>query len=655
MADCVPPNRSESSNEPPSTPALLARLAEIEDLLRQQAQTISVLSASPRRQRPREHQHASPGITPHPAQQDGPDGGWGLDLSNGNHVVGPYDHEDSIAAGRILGTWTTPVGPSPDGIAPSPASAIFSSVSTRQTHSGHGVVPQQQASLVNSYVSSGVVLPPMTIPLDHMTTSGSLLGSKQLTSLMGDFPVDLFLDTEIRRPVPEALLATTDPYPDSTTLPEVWEQETSHLIEAFSTTVHFENPILDREVVAGIYENVLRHGLQRDLDSALCLVWFALGQAVQRIPNATELADPAWAPGSESISLALPILIREYMNTFGTNILLPQSLYLAARYFGYLARPLQAWRFVHMASTNLQHISHSLGSKLSGTQNALTTPGKSSEQAVLRTAWAIFGLECDLIAEHHFPRSGIEHLVDSLPLPDCGQPARTEMLCWLAELSVRRLLNRVHHVLYVNDADTATTVLRTQEHGTHAYITQELGPLLKISAELERQLETWFDLLPPMIKPDLSSPAAWALEQLNILCRYHSAKDIIFRPFVMHVCKLPHTADVPVSIRECCRKCLEGCRAYLDVSERRLRTPCSSGEVIIHSTFASAVVLIVASLCPFLAEYVGDLDFCLASASTTIQRLAFEGSCVESMLWILTAMQAKGNMMRRLTIHSSRG
>jgi hypothetical protein len=483
----------------------------------------------------------------------------------------------------------------------------------------------------------------MTIPHGHLTTTGSLLGSKQVTALLGDFPVDVFLDTEVRRSIPHALTNTTnsDIY---AVLPNLDESSVGHLMDAFLALVHPENPIVEEAIIVGIYKSALQDGLRQDLDGVLCLVCFALGEAVQRMPTPAELADTNWAPGAEYVSLALPILIQEFVTSFGSNILLPQALYLVARYFGYLARPLQSWRYVHMASTNLQHFSNSLR-----TMTPLQE-GSQDMQAILRAAWAIFGLECDLIAEHHFPRSGIEHIVDSLPLPQCGPSPRIEMLYWLSELSVRRLLNRVHHVLYMNETDPSALQPQASNHLYEAPSPsfQALGTLLKVSAELERQLETWFDLLPTVIKPDLTDSSAWDMNRINILCRYYSAKDIIFRPFVMYVCKLPLGSDVPSGILERCQKCLDSCQMYLDLSERRIQTPCSFGEIIIHSTFASAIILTVASLCPLLKDCIADVNGTQNSATNTIQRLAFEGSCIESMLWILTAMQVKAKMTRRV-------
>jgi hypothetical protein len=54
----------------------------------------------------------------------------------------------------------------------------------------------------------------------------------------------------------------------------------------------------------------------------------------------------------------------------------------------------------------------------------------------------------DLVAEHDPLQRGIEHLVETIALPYRPVHNSRSMLCWLAELSIRRLLNRVHRGLY---------------------------------------------------------------------------------------------------------------------------------------------------------------------------------------------------------------
>ncbi|KAE8442522.1 hypothetical protein EG329_003237 [Mollisiaceae sp. DMI_Dod_QoI] len=582
------------ASQDPAASAVLSRLADIEALLQEHSRALLNLSTQ------QNHHRVRRSISP-PSQ-----------VSPQSIVDHPttFLHDSPLSAPAVR-----------------PQSAQFSA----------GPYPAPSPSFV-----SEVNLPPMTIPPGHLTTTGSLLVSEKLKAVLGDFPVDVFLDTETRRSVPDALMTTTraEPY---TVLPEVDERTTDHLVEAFFSLAHLENPILDKEEFMSLYKSVLENGLRSDLGSALCLVCLAIGKVAQEMPNPAERADPTWAPGANYMFPALPLLIHEFIGSFGASVMLPQALYLAARYFGFLARPLQSWRFVHMASTNLQHFSNLLRS------TSTSFESNRQKQALIRAAWAIFGLECDLIAEHHLPRSGIEHLIDSLPLPECGQPAPTEMLCWLAELSVRRLLNRVHHVVYMNETSPDLLTSNGQLYDAQSLNVRSLPSLLKVSAELDRQLETWFDLLPPSIKPDLTDSSTWGLNQVNILCRYHSAKEIIFRPFVMYVCNLPLGGDVPSRIYDNCQRCLDSCRAYLDASDRRLRTPCSFAEIIIHSTFASAVVLTVASFSPLLTDYVSDLEDLQVSAMATIERLAFEGSCIESMLWILTAIRVKTKITRRVT------
>ncbi|KAI8287137.1 putative transcriptional regulatory protein [Colletotrichum sp. SAR11_57] len=120
-----------------------------------------------------------------------------------------------------------------------------------------------------------------------------------------------------------------------------------------------------------------------------------------------------------------------------------------------------------------------------------------THQPVTRLCWAIFVLECDIIAEHHLPRSGIDQVIENLPFPRCGNPPDPTMLSWLADLSARRLLNRIHHVMY----DTASPTTNSATADAFA----------SVSAELSHQLGAWYDLLPSAIKPDLHTASGTAL------------------------------------------------------------------------------------------------------------------------------------------------
>jgi len=203
--------------------------------------------------------------------------------------------------------------------------------------------------------SLDVDLPPMTIPIGHSTTTESLLSSNNVKSLLGDFPRDIFMRSETKRSLPDNL-SFGQGFGNLDDLPTIEPEITNSLVETYFENVHAEIPILHQGDFLNLYNKSLEVGLSNDVDSALCLVVLALGSiATTKLDMA--LDDPIqWAPGSDFMACALRILIRSFLTTFGTSVALPQALLLAAKYFGYLLLPLQSWRLVHMASTNIQHL-----------------------------------------------------------------------------------------------------------------------------------------------------------------------------------------------------------------------------------------------------------------------------------------------------------
>lgn len=98
-----------------------------------------------------------------------------------------------------------------------------------------------------------------------------------------------------------------------------------------------------------------------------------------------------------------------------------------------------------------------------------------------------------------------------MPLPLC------EYGLWLSEISIRRLLNRVHYTMY--------------EAGSASQGNLD-SPAVTIAVELLRQLDEWYYMLPPGIKPSLDEGVEQLQpSQLPIILRYHSAREIICRPF----------------------------------------------------------------------------------------------------------------------------
>lgn len=198
-------------------------------------------------------------------------------------------------------------------------------------------------------------IPPMSIPIGHTTTTEYMLHMNKMKVLFGEFPPDLFIRAESNRQIPYQLSFVPGTITESQ-LPALDELSSYPLVEAYFRHVHVEMPILDKPQFLEIYHHHVRAGLKVDCDSALCLAILALGSAALEQVDPTKSKSPHWVPGADYISPALQILMNEYLLSFCPTITLPQSLILVSKYFGFLLRPLQSWKLIHMASTSIQYL-----------------------------------------------------------------------------------------------------------------------------------------------------------------------------------------------------------------------------------------------------------------------------------------------------------
>ncbi|KAM5350677.1 hypothetical protein ACJ41O_007182 [Fusarium nematophilum] len=474
-------------------------------------------------------------------------------------------------------------------------------------------IPRFQASL-SHFANSNAVNTTMDIPLSHSSTTGNLLRSTPAAALLGHYPPDLFLHIELRRPIPDAL--QLDPVPSSQIeMPTISQDETDPLVQNFFQLVHRFYPVLDQRTFHEIYGRVLKDGLRSDQASALVLIVLALGAVAAETPN---LKEAAWHPGVGYFTPAIRLLLAESLRSFGGNPILPQALYLAALYYSYLSRPLLAWRLVHMASTDVQHY-------------WIRSEKSLKDQSILRLFWAILVLECDILAEHHLPRSGIEKIVDKLPYPLTQSPPELYMHRWLADLSSRRLLNRIHYVLYAG-AEPGTA------HENPSDDTQTSLPTL--AHELNHQLHAWYRLLPLSISPDLDSPAS-GIDDAVVIMRYHAAGDIIYRPFLIQACAPGVDPPPSVTMLENAQKCLFHCRGYLNAVEQAVRVPTASLENFLHGTMAVVLLLSFAAFSKIERLRVPDLEQLQDKGIRICERWVFPGSSIEQMVVILRALRAK--------------
>jgi hypothetical protein len=182
-------------------------------------------------------------------------------------------------------------------------------------------------------------------------------------------------------------------------------------------------------------------------------------------------------------------------------------------YFAFLCRPLQAWDYIHAAASKcLLLLSYPPASE-----------DEEAQERIRRIFWSCYILESDYLAElSSLPLSGIARIEASIPLPGTYHthvsPLEEEQssLYFLACISMRRLLNRVHQLLYAR--------------GTGASLDNARFPY--VVAELMHQLDEWRDVLPPAFAFTVGFDCEpTATEHGGFLRqRYLTCQSVIYRP-----------------------------------------------------------------------------------------------------------------------------
>lgn len=112
-----------------------------------------------------------------------------------------------------------------------------------------------------------------------------------------------------------------------------------------------------------------------------------------------------------------------------------------------------------------------------------------------RLFWSSFLVECDRLAELELPRSGLEELTDSIYLPNCTNLGLEESAWYLAEISIRRLLNRIHNFLYPGKKQPLSQPPITSL-SFDDFSMEEVTSIDAVCNELRSQLETWYLSIP---------------------------------------------------------------------------------------------------------------------------------------------------------------
>lgn len=289
------------------------------------------------------------------------------------------------------------------------------------------------------------------------------------------------------------------------------------------------------------YRTALSNGFREGPESCIVLLVLALGQASSR-GGISSIAFDEDPPGMQYF-MAAWCLLPGMMTT--NSVLAAQCHLLAAAYLFYLVRPLEAWSLLCSASTKLQLL--------------LMAPNRiqpQEKELVERIYWNTLLFESDLLAEMDLPHSGVVQFEEKVGLPggfegNAGDQVGTDDLWYfLAEIALRRLLNRVSQLIYSKDEPVTAA---------------RLGPIV---TELDYQLTQWYDSLPMTLQFPFSRVPLTDPVQTVLKLRFYACRTIIFRPYVLAVLDSEHMIEDPM-VRDNCLKCLDSCVKQLEHIEEQ--------------------------------------------------------------------------------------
>ncbi|KAK0722183.1 hypothetical protein B0T26DRAFT_641723 [Lasiosphaeria miniovina] len=359
-----------------------------------------------------------------------------------------------------------------------------------------------------------------TMPKVHTNAALHLLQWPMIRDLVSrPYDPQILLQLEMAR----------EPLHSLTKTPCVDLSNTNAYIEAYFDHVNVWYACVNPYTWRSHYRIALSNGFREGPESCIVLLVLSLGQASLRgsISNIVPHEDP---PGLQYFTAAWALL--PGMMT-SNSVLAAQCHLLAAAYLFYLVRPLEAWNLLCTTSTKLQLLLMA-PSRVPADQRELSE----------RIYWNALLFESDLLAELDLPHSGVVAFEENVGLP-CGfegdeqeSVGRDDLWYFLAEIALRRLLNRVSQLIYSKDSMASTTSLEP------------------VVAELDFQLTQWYESLPlplqfPFTRTMLPDPV-----QTVLRLRFFACRTIIYRPYILAVLDREEAVLDP-SVRDSCHKCLE--------------------------------------------------------------------------------------------------
>ncbi|KAI3392281.1 hypothetical protein diail_5918 [Diaporthe ilicicola] len=489
------------------------------------------------------------------------------------------------------------------------------------------------------------------IPPGHTATSIWLLSLPAIQSVIGDFHRAYFHELEEGTPLPCPLdLVNPQPIDWPSFAPELLQE----LADAYFRDVSPHLPLFSRRYYDILQNDFSENGPTEDIETAICLCIWALGSIAS---HSTEAAisehntDPTQDLGVRFFQPALRIILSRSLWGFTPNLRTCQALFLSGTFFSYLGRPLHSWKMIYTAG-----LSMAANTDFTRTTQLLNESEQFHDEH-LRMFWCCFTVECDRAATLDVVRSGIEPLGDTMPLPRSVEVSdHDDLIYFVAETALQRLINRVHSSLYSPDNFDITVLPETVPAANNP----NLNRLLAISSELDRQLEQYYGSIP--ITPPITSDPISNDRRRILNLRYHHARHIIYRLFVLYVAsynrpqpspipqrsssrspstQLVSMSPMPRIILEKCKICIQSCEAFLlgavEILDKRSPYLWSISDGVL----ACFAVLFMASQSPYLGHLTPDLQGLADAVIGKLKKWATPGSVFEAQVRIVDRLLSR--------------
>ncbi|KAF4437798.1 hypothetical protein F53441_12939 [Fusarium austroafricanum] len=264
----------------------------------------------------------------------------------------------------------------------------------------------------------------------------------------------------------------------------------------------------------------------------------------------------------------------------------------------------------------------------------------NKDKAILRLFWSCFIIECDRLAELELPRSSLQKLTDDANLPSCENLDDVHIAAYLAEISIRRLLNRIHNSLYPRKPLSSTSLSTPEE-----FPLRELTSITSVCEELHRQLDSWHTAIPEEFRPPLGLDEL-DHDRISILrIRYYAAKHIIYRPFVLYITTHGQSQASNAAIEKA-GICIESCTLYLYHTSKILQAPSQYTWTFALSSLGAVIILTLSWFNAELRSFVPEVDRLQSLAIDNLTR--WNVSSISDVLAILEEIRRKTRLRSRV-------